>query len=414
VIDFLLDNPDLLSHVVSQESCAAKYFLLDLLYYCYKQRRLQGVSLARKRKRTSLSTDEFLISAVEEIAVPCQHEQMSAVEAQTCLKACDALIYLVQSADSEERCTRVIGVVAKVAEVPLPKKFDKLGLKECYLVDVGAMARLSARRKFTLVILALNRALRYEAWSAALTCATCCHQVYLQSVSKSALARLLAVLSSLSEADDDLIEALLGLSESELRLERLREGQATAVVSAMPVFTLGSPLSMSLSAVLFLWFLLDCTCSDARVLLDMLMSPETRAREYCLRGTKALLAGHSAAHVTRHIEALNKALAESASPPTRQEDEEGEVTEAERPPRGAKVAVWGSPLDREQDWVAPQMWQWEGRVEDRECEQMRDSKLFSLQSLANYCLAVKLLLSNNADLSLLASRFQALHVLLST
>ena len=146
VINFLLNGDELVHHIVSQGSSAAKYFLLDLIYYCDKH----GVSLIRKRKLVSISQQKILILAVDKIVVPCQQDEMDAVHAQTRLKACEALIHLVKRADTAERFTRLVDAVTKFTRILQPQEFCKLRHKECYLVDVAAMTRLCVRRTLPL------------------------------------------------------------------------------------------------------------------------------------------------------------------------------------------------------------------------------------------------------------------------
>ncbi len=390
---FLLDSHALVRHVASQESNAAKYFLLDLLYYCKK-------SVSKKRK---LTPQGFLVFVVEEIATPCQHDEASAVEVQIVLKACDVLMHLIQCADTKESCEELLSVISNfTASQVLNAQCWKAGHKECYLVDVQAMARLAAGRKFSLLVKALNKALKCEAWAAALTYATCCYQGFFQ---KSGLTPLFVVLEGVSEADDDLLESLLDLTESCLRLEILREGEgdAAVVIKALPL--LAPEPTMSLPVVMFLWFLLSCTCSDPSVLLDMLVSSETRALEYCLRGSKALLlAGHSIVSLAKHIDVLNEATAESVPnpPPSFPPTDEA---------HGGMVAVW--PLNSEWERIAPEAWENEVDVIAHGRAHSSPRQSHSVQSLVRYCLSLEHLLSKRQELGLLASRFQALNTLLS-
>ena len=182
-------------HIVSQGSSAAKYFLLDLIYYCDKH----GVSLIRKRKLVSISQQKILrLGWVDKIVVPCQQDEMDAVHAQIPrLKACEALIHLVKRADTAERFTRLVDAVTKFTRILQPQEFCKLRHKECYLVDVAAMTRLCVRRTFTLVIQALNSAIKYGVWPAALTFATSCHQTYLQNARKVVFLCLIVMLDDL-------------------------------------------------------------------------------------------------------------------------------------------------------------------------------------------------------------------------
>ena len=96
-------------------------------------------------------------------------------------KACDILMHLVQCVDTKESCEGLVSVISNfTAAQVLNAQCGKVGQKECYLVDSQAMARLAARRKFSLLVKALNKALKCEAWAAAHTYATCCYQGFLQ------------------------------------------------------------------------------------------------------------------------------------------------------------------------------------------------------------------------------------------
>ena len=166
VINFLLNGDELVHHIVSQGSSVAKYFLLDLIYYCDKH----GVSLIRKRKLVSISQQKILILAVDKIVVPCQQGEMDAVHAQTRLKACEALIHLVKRADtaersSDSRCGYKIHTNTTATGIP------GLRHKECYLVDVAAMTRLCVRRTLPL---SSKHSIRYKVWSLA-GCTYLCH-----------------------------------------------------------------------------------------------------------------------------------------------------------------------------------------------------------------------------------------------
>ena len=360
--------------------------------------------MIRKRKLVSISQQKILILAVDKIVVPCQQDEMDAVHAQTRLKACEALIHLVKRADTAERFTRLVDAVTKFTRILQPQEFCKLRHKECYLVDVAAMTRLCVRRTFTLVIQALNSAIKYGVWPAALTFATSCHQTYLQNARKSSFSCLIVMLDDLSEADDDLIETLLGLAEIELRLGLSYEEQTADIIRAIPILVPESSSSLSLSLILFIWFLLHCTCSDPSVLFDMLLNPETRALEYCLRGSKALLTGQSVESLILHIEFLNDGIGESALPRYSKRDGDEEALK--------KVAVWQTSDEHER--ILPRTWQPRDEITGQGCEQMYCTQSLSSQSLADYCQGLESLLSKRATLGLLASRFASLHALLSS
>ena len=107
----------------------------------------------------------------------------------------------------------------------------------------------------------------------------------------------------------------------------------------------------------------------------MLLNPETRALEYCLRGSKALLTGQSVESLILHIEFLNDGIGESALPRYSKRDGDEEALK--------KVAVWQTSDEHER--ILPRTWQPRDEITGQGCEQMYCTQSLSSQSLADYC-----------------------------
>ena len=101
------------------------------------------------------------------------------------------------------------------------------------------------------------------------------------------------VLEGVSEADDDLIESLLDLTESCLRLEHLREGEGDDGVVVKAKALLAPEPSMSLPVVIFRGFCLR-TCSDPWSCWTCWCHRKLGPR-VLLTGVQGPLAGHSVA-----------------------------------------------------------------------------------------------------------------------
>lgn len=319
LMGYVLENEALMVDLLKSQrrNEALRFFFLDLLHALVKKVGTKSLQQGGKgeeevaplkRKKTGkgkdsssktaafLSLEHLLKAALFNDAEADRGivSLASSVEVQLLFKAVDLLYFLAETVSMEnfERCVDLTCIVAQAVLPHCRQSDDEEGaVGTCRLVDRGAMLALVPARIFSLLNIYVNQALKRQNDDAVRKCSYLVRKM----LGKRGLESLLALLHALSESDDDLVDALLALTEIDLRLD-LASSSFSADISelyalqasekASPPLT--TPLLMPIT--LFLWFTQHSLCADEGVLVDMLLNPETKVLEYCLRCMK-LLAG---------------------------------------------------------------------------------------------------------------------------
>lgn len=327
----LLDNEKLMIELVVQKakkSVETCYFFLDLIHCLCKQNLdKQGAcgKKPNKRKREEIDTKKMIHSVLLMVKTAlfldnggdhCSISLLrSSVSVQLLYKASSILSFLVTKAFTDETvfkecvdttCLVVRSVLRDLRNEGAEGKGSEVVSGGCSLVERRAMMEPLPARLFSMLNVCVNEALKRDNSELVDTCSTLVRELLSREGGEEGRSgqSLFSLLRALTESDDDLIEALLTLTEICLRLET-----PSVRVSSLPqrdlwsMYTL-SPLSTqvstehdapSLPIMLFLWFTQWSLCADEGVLVDLLLNPETKALEYCLRCTRLLASTAQAA-----------------------------------------------------------------------------------------------------------------------
>lgn len=344
LMDYFMQNDELVASVLRSKSRTGKrqsslsFFFLDLLHSLAKVSKNEGgttlKTLKRKREENELSSSstKILLKLVKAALFDSDDRDQniislaSSVDVQLLFKAVDILSFLgdVDSVDDFTCCVDLTSLIVSMILPCIGASEKGVQVGTCRLVSRDAMLALVPAHLFSLLNALLNQALKRQNDDSVRKCSALIKQMLGDRQPES----LLTLLHALSESDDDLVDALLTLTEIALRLD-LTPSPSPMGLNIMDLYALRaiedpSPSPLQLPATLFLWFTQYSICADDEVLVDLLLNPETKALEYCLRSMK-ILAGFTSPS-RPHLRLCLHRLSQHRNPPGKQPSVEDAVS----------------------------------------------------------------------------------------